>query len=128
MSSFTLVQNLFEQALYTLIGAEKAKNADIVSHHNLVLTYQQKLVMKFLSFRLNCVFHTAVFDQQLLTSSRSRDDRITHLCKLRLFRTDMVIFRYEVSDIDLSMARLQLIVIVSWAPYRSNVFFASEYK
>ena len=35
---------------------------------------------------------------------------------------DMVIFQYEVSDIDLSMARLQLIGIVSRAPYRQNAF------
>ena len=35
---------------------------------------------------------------------------------------DMVIFRYKVSDIDLSMARLQLIGIISRAPYRQNAF------
>ena len=41
-------------------------------------------------------------------------------------RPDIVIFRYEVSDIDLSMARLQLIDIVSRAQYRQNAFLLKK--
>jgi hypothetical protein len=45
---------------------------------------------------------------------------------LGIFESDIAIFRYEVSDIDLSMARLQLIDVVSRDQYRQNAFLLKK--